>query len=327
MSEQYASDGTEGRLGALGRRVGALKGRFGLLGWAVVVVIIVLPILWYGVGGIVVHRIDDNVEMEIPVEPGASEAVATAIALIRRETQDHRWTASDPFFMPSAWLDNMPNYQQGIISALARFSIELQDRIGRARGSSQQDPDLEKAVSDLKFQGDVWHFDFRTSLAPTTTSRAHYIAAARALESYNARLAAGDAVFQPRADNLHDTIDRITNDLGAASADIDAALDELGAFSFDADDLFYRNKGQLYAMYMVLSALGRDFQNVLDERELGRIWDEMLASLRSAAGMDPLLIVNGAPDGLILPSHLAAQGFFLLRARTQLKEIANILLK
>ena len=43
--------------------------------------------------------------------------------------------------------------------------------------------------------------------------------------------------------------------------------------------------------------------------------------------MDPLLVINGAPDAVILPSHLAAQGFYLLRARTQLKEISNILLK
>jgi hypothetical protein len=28
-----------------------------------------------------------------------------------------------------------------------------------------------------------------------------------------------------------------------------------------------------------------------------------------------------------MPSHLASQGFFLLRARTQLREISNILLK
>jgi len=320
MSDQFAS-------GAGGGRFGFLSGRLGKLAWVIAAMVVLLPVLWYGVGGIVVHSIDDNVEIEVPVEPGASHAVAVAVALVRRETQDHRWTASDPFFMPSAWLDNMPNYQQGIISALARFSIELQDRIGRARGSSKQDPDLEKAVSDLKFQGDVWHFDFRTSFAPTTTSRAHYVAAAKALESYNARLASGDAVFEPRADNLHDTIDRITNDIGAASADIDAAVSEWSSFSFSADDLFYRNKGQLYAIYMVLDALGRDFENVLAERELGRVWNEMLASLRTAAEMDPLLVINGAPDGAILPSHLAAQGFYLLRARAQLKEISNILLK
>lgn len=320
MSDDFASDMNRGRFAFLGRWRGVLT-------WTVVVVVVILPVLWYGVGGIVVHSIDDNTEMEIAVEPGASRAIATAEALIRRETQQNRWTAADPFFMPSAWLDNMPNFQQGIISALARFSIEMQDRIGRARGSSQQDPDLEKAVSDLKFQGDVWVFDFRTSIAPTTTSRAHYVAAARALASYNSRLAAGEAVFERRADNLQDTIDRITNDIGAASADLAVAIEDLGAFSTDADDVFYRIKGQLYAIFMVLNALGQDFERVLEERELARVWGEMLVSLRIAAEIDPLLVINGAPDGLILPSHLAAQGFYLLRARTQLKEISNILLK
>jgi len=320
MSEQFASETGRGRWGFL-------NGRFGKLSWAILIAIVVLPVLWYGVGGIVVHKIDDTTELDIPVEPGASHAVATVVALVRRETQDHRWTASDPFFMPSAWLDNMPNYQQGIISALARFSIELQDQIGRARGSSKQDPDLEKAVGHLKFQGDVWVFDFRTSIAPTTTSRAHYVAAAKALESYNERLIAGDAVFERRADNLLDTVERLATDIGAASADIDAAVGDWGAFSFSADDLFYRNKGQLYATYMVLNGLGQDFENVLAERELGLVWAEMLASLKKAAAMDPLLVINGAPDAVILPSHLAAQGFYLLRARTQLKEISNILLK
>ena len=33
------------------------------------------------------------------------------------------------------------------------------------------------------------------------------------------------------------------------------------------------------------------------------------------------------PDGFLIPNHLAAQGFYLLRARTQLREITSILLK
>jgi hypothetical protein len=53
----------------------------------------------------------------------------------------------------------------------------------------------------------------------------------------------------------------------------------------------------------------------------------MLDSFRAAATLQPWVVVNGAPDSQVLPSHLAAQGFFLLRARTQLKEINDILLK
>ena len=54
---------------------------------------------------------------------------------------------------------------------------------------------------------------------------------------------------------------------------------------------------------------------------------EMLQSLKLAAQLDPLVIVGGTPDGLYFPNHLAVQGFYLLRARTQLREIVNILQK
>ena len=49
MSDQFASDTGRGRFGFFSRRLGFLKGRFGLLGWAVFVVVVVLPVLWYGV--------------------------------------------------------------------------------------------------------------------------------------------------------------------------------------------------------------------------------------------------------------------------------------
>jgi len=39
------------------------------------------------------------------------------------------------------------------------------------------------------------------------------------------------------------------------------------------------------------------------------------------------VVVNGAADSQFLPSHLVAQGFYLLRARTQLREVADILRK
>ena len=42
--------------------------------------------------------------------------------------------------------------------------------------------------------------------------------------------------------------------------------------------------------------------------------------------MDPPIVSNGAGDDLT-PSYLKVQGFYLLRARTQLREVTNILLK
>ena len=141
--------------------------------------------------------------------------------------------------------------------------------------------------------------------------------------------AQGQATFETRADNLQATLERIAADVGSSSAAIDRQLAEAPAFwpDFAADDLFYLNKGRLYAYYLLLRALEADFGKVIGERDLGGAWSQMLDSFRAAATLQPWVVVNGEPDSQVLPSHLAAQGFFLLRARTQLKEITNILLK
>ncbi len=70
-----------------------------------------------------------------------------------------------------------------------------------------------------------------------------------------------------------------------------------------------------------------DFDKVIVERDLSAAWTQLLDSFRAAATLQPWVVVNGDPASQVQPSHLAAQGFFLLRARTQLKEISNILLK
>lgn len=294
--------------------------------------ILLVAVFYYPVGMLLTHAIDDDPAFrpsaaELP--PNGSRAVAMAAALIDREVNQNRWVANDPFFLPPAALDNMPNFQQGIVSALARFSFELTDQIGRTRGSSQTDADLQSAAGQLQYSGKIWVFDLSTSLAPTTTSEARYRAARAALLRYNERLAGGTAVFERRSDNLLATLDRIALDLGSSSASIDDHIAERSGLFIDTrgDDLFYSVKGQTYAYYLLLRELGADYGNVISERELNNAYAQMLDSMRDAAMLDPWVVVNGRPDGQFMPSHLAAQGFYLLRARTRLREITNILLK
>ena len=59
-----------------------------------------------------------------------------------------------------------------IVQALARFTFELTDQIGRVRGSSRTDADLQEAAGLLQYSGTKWVFDLSTSLAPTATSEA-----------------------------------------------------------------------------------------------------------------------------------------------------------
>jgi len=292
----------------------------------------VVAVFYYPIGMALVHQINDDVSYrpaEADVPANGSFAVAAAAELIEREVNGVRWVANDPWFLPGAALDNMPNFQQGIIAALARFTFELTDQIGRTRGSSQTDTDLQEAAGLLQYSGTKWVFDFSTSIAPTATSEAQYRKARRSLLDYNKRLSEGNAVFERRADNLMATLDRMALDLGSSSAAIDKQIGKYGGgiFDFQADDLYYNVKGQLYAYTILIRELGRDFGKIIMERDLTKAWPQMMASFEHAAGLDPLVIVNGAPDGQMMPSHLASQGFYLLRARTQLREITNILLK
>ena len=286
----------------------------------------------YYLGGMVwLHEIDDDPDFALAstAPEGGSQAVAVSADLIDREINAHRWVANDPFFMPGSLLDNTPNFQQGIIAALSRFAIELGDQIARTRGSSQIDPDLDTAAGLLRYPGTVWIFDPTVSFAPTASSESQYRRAMRALRDYNQRLSQGQATFEARADNLQATLERIAADVGSASAAIDRHLAERSGFGLDfsADDVFYRNKGRLYAYYLLLRAMQSDFGKVISDRDLGAAWTQMLDSFRAAAMLQPWVVVNGDPASQFLPSHLASQGFFLLRARTQLKEIINILLK
>jgi hypothetical protein len=289
-----------------------------------------LVVVYYGVGMIWVHEIDDDpmFGLETSAPEGGSRTVAVMADLIDREINTHRWVANDPFFMPGALLDNMPNFQQGIIAALARVAYELTDQIARIRGSSQADADLESALGRLNYPGDVWIFEWsRAPVQPSSESQ--YRRAMQDLHRYNDRLAAGQAVFDRRADNLMATLDRVAADLGGSSAALADHVDRLsGAWlDFSADDLFYATKGRLYGYYIVLRELGTDFGSVIEERSLRQPWDQMLASLEEAASLQPWVVSEGPLDDQFVPNHLAAQGFLLLRARTQLREITNILLK
>ncbi len=323
-SSAAASGG--GFFGSLNRPgMGSMAKRAGLA-------ILILILLYYPIGMFIVHTVDDDIEFTpsaADTAEGGSMAVAFAAGLIDREVNQNSWTANDPFFQPGTLLDNMPNFQQGIMSALARFGFELTDQLGRTRGSSEADPDLQRAAGLLQYPGNVWIWNPSVSLAPRASSESQYRDARTRLLAYNARLAKGEANYDIRADNLLATLERFAADLGSSSALIDRHLAERAGsfFDSDADDIFYFTKGKLYGYYMVLQGLGMDFEPIIAERNLQKPWAEMMESFRKAALLDPWVVSNGELDAQFQPNHLAAQGFYLLRARTQLREISNILLK
>jgi len=303
--------------------------RRALLGLPALIVLAVAG--WYLVGMVVVHRIDDDPDFATATSApeGGSRAVAAMADLVSREIDQNEWTPNEPFFKPGVLLDNMPNYQTGIVAAVQRFGVSVRDRLARARGSSQADADLTRAMGLLAYPGNVWVWNPANSWAPTATTESQYRQAVAALRAYNGRLASGEATLELRADNLLESLDAIASDLGSTSGAIYQAIDlsRNRWLDFTADDLFYTAKGQLYAYYILLRELGLDYADVIRERGAASSWTEMLDSFRLAATLQPWVVVNGGLESQFKPNHLASQGFLLLRARTQLREVTNILLR
>ena len=292
------------------------------------VILVFLVALYFFAGALWVDEIDADPDFgaSIEVAEGGSHAVALAAGLIDREVNVHYWTANDPAFLPGAVLDNMPGFQSGLVSALARFTVELRDQIARVRGSSQSDPDLEAAAGRLSYPPNVWIFEWsRTPVQPSSESQ--YRRAVEDLQRYNRRLSQGQATFERRADNLQALLDRIAADLGGSSAALTRKIDDDSTHLLDltADNDFYNTKGRLYAYYVVLRGLGEDMEAMIAERGVQNLWDELMRSLRAAATLQPWIVTNAPLDSVTNPNHLAGQGFLLLRARTQLRELTSVL--
>ncbi|HVO01852.1 MAG TPA: DUF2333 family protein [Candidatus Cybelea sp.] len=297
--------------------------------WAGIALVLIV-LLYYPVGMLLTHKINDNEDFAAPaVAQGESQAVALAAALMDREVNHNSWPANDPFFMPGWALDNMPNFQIGIRDAVRRFALELQDEIGRNRGTSSADPDLQAAASAFNYSPTVWVWSPGVSLLPTSTTEEQYRQGIKALLSYNDRLSKGQAAFEKRADNLIATLDKIGKDLGDRSERANQEINDHSGdwIDFNADDVFYHTKGLMYADALILRDLGKDFADILNEKGAQPIWDRMVASLMEGAQLQPWIVINGRPDALMQPNHLATQGFYLIRARAQLEELNDVLVK
>jgi hypothetical protein len=225
-----------------------------------------------------------------------------------------------PFF------DNKASFQLGVNQVVRRVSVELVDQLGRVRGTSQIDQNLQNARGNLAYDEESWYFGLDPFGFKTPTP-SFYRTAAADLGRFNQSLGNCSATFDARADNLLQFIDRMASDIGSTSEILRSKMESSNAGWLDprADDRFWFAYGQLYAYYGVLSATKADFGAVLVERNLTQIWDRTLEQLRASLNMQPMIVSNGAESSALMPSHLATLGFYLLRVRSNLVEIRSII--
>jgi len=270
-----------------------------------------------------------------PGQCAPSRMVTATADLIDYNINENAWISSMVLYKAglfgldwdnTPFFDNKASFQRGVNQAIRRTTVEFVDTLGRVRGTSQVDGNLQDARGNLQFDEFSWYFGLDPFGLKTPTP-AYYRTAINDLGIFNTKLSNCTAIFDTRADNLIQFLDRIASDIGSTSAILRDRSENFNAGWFDtrADDRFWFAYGQLYGYFGVLKAAHGDFREVIVQRNLGQLWDSTEEQLSAALRIQPMIISNGNESGWIMPTHLATMGFYVLRFRSNLVEMRAIL--
>lgn len=280
--------------------------------------------LYYPLGGLIINDIDTDTSVEISAaKQNRSATVETISYLIRKEVNDKIWTPNLPFFYPSYFLDNMPEFQLGIIEAISSISQTLAER-WETNVATKEEQLLTQADKLLHYPPTIWMFSAENKLMPAPSAHSQYRKARKLLIKFNQGLSDGNIVIYKTPQDLIAILKDISIDLHKTAGKLENHIREESPSYNDnqADNLLYRAKGFAYADYMLLKALGLDYKNILVDADIYADWTRMLKALENAAQLNPLIVRNGEINSIFSPNHLTTEGFYLLKARSLMQKIS-----
>ena len=312
---------------------------------ALVVLIIVTMLIWD-------HEPDqfDVVENAARVAKANDEqvvtgyvTVVTTIEVADRLLNKRGGYLSNDHLSPAVFMDNVPNWERGVVTQLRDMARALRNDISRSQTQSTEDPDL--SVADPQF-----HFDHSSWLFPPTEGE--YREGIEALQSYRARLSdpsQGDAQFFARADNLHDWLAMVEKRLGSVSQRLSASvgqervnIDLSGDAAavqatptpgnlqvktpwYEVDDVFYEARGSCWALLHFLRAAEVDFADVLEDKNARVSMRQIIRELeQTQSDIWSPIILNGSGFGFVT-NHSLVMASYVARANAAVIDLRNLL--
>jgi len=230
------------------------------------------------------------------------------------------WLPND-IFWPTALLDNMPNFQLGVLEVV-RYNVRvLRDNLSRMRTTDRLDPNAEAAFTSLSNDPFKWWF-------PSAESK--WRLAFTQLGAYNQNLASGKSHFYARADNLIELLNQYLSLMGGVNTRlINAPRDLKTTLAVEEqkdktspaptvdidipwvriDDNFYYAQGVAYALHESFAAIRVDFHEVLADKNSVTLVDKILEIL-GRCHFEPLIVFNGDPDSIFANHSLNLSGIF-----------------
>lgn len=277
---------------------------------------------------------------ELPV---GYQTVDTTIGLIDVLLDKSGGYFSNDLLPPGAWMDNVPNFEFGVLVQLREFSIALRDQFSRSATQSADDVDLREAQPLLASPNDRW-------LLPSTESQ--YGKARTHLIAFRDRLADADpqnGQFYARADNLEQWLGRVEAQLGALSQRLSASVGaerantDLGGDPgaeqsksapgslyvktpwSEIDDNFYEARGQCFALIHLFKAIEADFGETLRRKHAMVNVEQIVNELEATQGAiwSPI-ILNGGGYGFFA-NHSLVIANYIARASRAIGELRLVL--
>ncbi len=266
---------------------------------------------------------------QLAAEPASRGAVTTASLITTLATllEKPGGYVRNDIAPPGLWLDNMPNWELGVLN--------------QARDLADSLPLMEsEAVPALDRVGESLQGDSRDWFMPSTEDRLE--SALGALDGYLVALAeTGDAEFVAGA-GLDAWLDRVAgrlDDLGRRLSASVGSREQLGDLDLDldldkgrlpprtprlrVDDIFYEARGSGWALVHFLEAVRRDQQDVLVDGDAQAQWALLIAELeRTQRRLWSPLVLNGSGFG-IFANHSLVMANHMLRARDLARELSD----
>jgi len=244
---------------------------------------------------------------------------------------------------PGLWMDNMPNWEYGVLVQLRDLSRAMRKDISRSQSQSAEDPDL--TIAEPQF-----HFDSESWAIPSTENE--YRRGINALKRYLNRLsdpAQADAQFFARADNLNNWLADLETRLGSLSRTLsesvgkasvsdavanlnpdDPLAEETGGEDVKTswtkiDDVFYEARGSAWALLHIFRAVEVDFRKVLQDKNAMASVKQIIIELEGTqASMWSPVILNGSGFG-VLANHSLTMAAYLSRANAAISDMRDLL--
>lgn len=270
-------------------------------------------------------------------------STATLITLVNSLLDKPGGYLSNDVMPPSIWMDNVPNWEFGVLVQIRDFSRSLRNDLSRSQSQSLEDKDLTVAEPQFNFNSESW-------ILPSTEGE--YRTGVKALESYLARLSNSEeknAQFYARADNLAAWLAIVEKRLGSLSQRLSASVGQIRIntdLSGDnaaqqstpspaemvtktpwtqIDDVFYETRGSAWALIHLLKAAEHDFSDVLKDKNallsLRQIIRELEATQETV--WSPM-ISNGSGFGF-LANHSLVMASYISRANAAIIDLRSLL--